>query len=217
MPYSPGPIHWIGSSQPPLAQNLQHDTQAETTLEILYAALSGKATAGSGPYRGGLLYGSPGTGKSTALARFARPVLNVPLPTTTWRVRHHWLDRQAIWTQASELIEDIKHEIALSQRNDFADFGDAFSASGIARRVPMLFIDDLGVEADTGYSRAAMESLIDARYRDRGAHQTWFTTNLSLPELVDRYSNRTVSRLCEMCELVEWRGEDRRILALSQR
>lgn len=161
--------------------------------------------------RGVLFTGNPGTGKSTVLARYAKAFVEHPMPRITHRTRHLWLDRWALWASAAEFIDDCKHEIALSRRSDFTDFSDAFSATGIARSIELLFLDDLGAEVDSDYSRGVMESLIDARYRDRDKKKTWFTTNLNVSELATRYSERTVSRLCEMCEIFEFTGADRRM------
>lgn len=188
----------------PSPENLELDDQAKNAFDALVQAhrILGRGVVFTGP---------PGTGKSTLLAEFARPFVSQALPAISRRTRHPWLDRAAIWASAAEFVQDVKTEIDLAKRSDFTDFSDAFSASGIARRVAMLFLDDLGAEVNTEYARDVVESLIDARYRDRESLKTFFTTNLSIPELVRRYSDRTVSRLCEMCEIFQFAGADRRM------
>lgn len=187
----------------PTPPTLELDKQQNDAYSVLEDAFD----AG----KGALLTGNPGTGKTLLLAEFARPFVSHPLPTVTHRIRHLWLDRIALWTSAAEFAEDVKAEIGLSRRADFTDFSDAFSATGIARSVPMLFVDDFGAEQNSDYTRSALEALVDARYRDRDQKKTWFTTNLTIPELLERYSDRTVSRLCDMCEIVIFSGADRRM------
>lgn len=194
----------MGSKNPLIPADYQFDDQATDAYTLIEEAHLEWD-------KGILLYGPPGTGKTTLLAQYANEHLRRPLPTITHRTRAPWLDREAIWATVAEYVEDVKAEINMSRRPDFTDFGDSFSASGIARSVPMLFLDDLGAEADTDYSRSAVESLIDARYRCRDERWTWFTTNHDLAELARRYSTRTVSRLCDLCELVSFDGDDRRV------
>lgn len=203
MPYRSNPIYWIGSTLPQPPEEVSRDKQSEMAHRAIVKLACNNL--------GAVLYGPPGTGKSTIMANLARPLVSAPLPLTTSRVRHPWLDRQAIWAQAHELIDDIKAEIDHARRYDCSDWSDAFSASGIARTVPYLFLDDLGVESASDYVREKIEALIDARYRSRGKLLTSFTTNLSIHELLERYSQRTVSRLAEMCEFIEISGADRRL------
>jgi len=161
--------------------------------------------------RGVLLFGGTGTGKTTALAHHARPLVQARLPAVSSRTRHLWLDRKAIWAHAADYVDDVKAEIGLSRRSDFTDFSDAFSASGIARGVQVLFLDDVGAETDTPYGRGLIETLIEARSRAAKGHITHVTTNLTLGEISTRYSPRMASRLVGMCEPYCVAGDDRRM------
>jgi len=189
--------YWVGSKQAPSPENFEKDAQAQNALSRLYAS------------RGALLYGPPGTGKTTLLAHFAHPYLSMPTPTISKLTRATWLDTIALWSNVQEYVEDVQAEFKLAKQ--YEDWSDDASASGIARSVRMLFLDDLGAERESDFSRSTVESLIDARYRERNNKQTWFTTNLSISDIGKRYSQRTLSRLCEMCDLVAYDGEDRRI------
>lgn len=78
--------------------------------------------------------------------------------------------------------------------------------------VPLLIIDDLGVERDTPYAYEKIQEVIDARYRS--GKPLIVTTNLSPREMAEptdiRYK-RVFDRLHEMCKPVKVAGASRRI------
>ena len=202
MPYQPGSSHWTGSRFPGFPLDYVQDEQVRATIARMEACKQNG--------QGVLLYGPPGTGKTTLMAFMAlKWGINDPTPTISNRIRSPWLNKAALWATVQEYVEDVNAEIKFSKQ--FEDWGDHASASGIARSTPMLFLDDLGAEKETEASRATVESLIDCRYRERADKMTWFTTNLELGEISKRYSQRTLSRLCEMCALVAYDGDDRRL------
>lgn len=154
-----------------------------------------------------LLHGPPGTGKTTLMNEACAMVSNPRGGSISYRTRHMWLDRRVLWAQSGEFCRDVKNEISIGQR--WSDFDDHYSASGISRIVPCMFIDDLGTEQETDYNTESISSLVDARYRV--GLPTWFTTNLTIAEIGSRYGDRTLSRLAEMCEFITIGGEDRRM------
>lgn len=72
-----------------------------------------------------------------------------------------------------------------------------------------LFLDDLGVEKGTDYVFSALYSIINYRYVNE--LPTIISSNLSLQELSEKFSDRIASRISEMCQFVDFKGEDRRI------
>lgn len=77
-----------------------------------------------------------------------------------------------------------------------------------------IFFDDLGAETKGkfyGENMEAFEKLIQIRYnefRDFGT-VTHFTTNLTKKEIFERYGERIVSRLKEMCEIIVLGGNSK--------
>lgn len=72
-----------------------------------------------------------------------------------------------------------------------------------------LFIDDIGSEKISDFVVEFLYIVVNKRYENM--KRTVFTTNLSLEEFGKRYGDRILSRIVEMCVLVELGGEDRRV------
>ncbi|HET7418640.1 MAG TPA: ATP-binding protein [Solirubrobacterales bacterium] len=74
--------------------------------------------------------------------------------------------------------------------------------------VDLLHIDDLGAEKRSDWVLEQLYALVNERYEEQ--RSVLVTTNLELEELENQIGARTVSRLSQMCDLVELRGSDSR-------
>jgi DNA replication protein DnaC len=74
--------------------------------------------------------------------------------------------------------------------------------------VDLLHIDDLGAEKRSDWVLEQLYALINERYE--AERSVLITTNLPHPELEEQIGSRTVSRLTQICDEIEVRGEDRR-------
>ncbi len=74
--------------------------------------------------------------------------------------------------------------------------------------VDLLHIDDLGAEKRSDWVLEQLYALVNERYE--AERSVVITTNLPHPELEEQIGSRTVSRLTQMCDEVEVRGDDRR-------
>ena len=74
----------------------------------------------------------------------------------------------------------------------------------------LLILDDLGAEFKTAYSNAAFFDILNTRLNS--GRKTIISTNLTLRELSDRYSERTFSRLMGNYMALQFTGEDIRLL-----
>lgn len=75
-------------------------------------------------------------------------------------------------------------------------------------KVRFLFLDDLGSENTTDFAREHLFTALDLRCQKN--KPTFITTNLSFNELNEKYGERIVSRLKEMCIPITIKGKDRR-------
>jgi DNA replication protein DnaC len=76
--------------------------------------------------------------------------------------------------------------------------------------VDLLHIDDVGAERTTDWVLEELYSIVNARYEDE--RSMVITTNINdRDQLCEQISERTVSRLTEMCDELPLRGHDRRM------
>lgn len=78
-----------------------------------------------------------------------------------------------------------------------------------------LFLDDLGAENTTDFAREHFFTIIDLRCQKK--FPTFITTNLTFNELKEKYGERVVSRLKEMCLPLSIKGDDRRTDMMKER
>jgi DNA replication protein DnaC len=142
-----------------------------------------------------LLTGTPGTGKTTAVAvalleaalEAVEPEEDGEAPRTGGT--HRGAPSFAFWSAAH-----------LARRPLFG--AEATEALERAKRVEVLVIDDLGVEfmAENGPWQATLDEVLNARYE--GARLTLLTTNLTWQPFAERYGARIADRLRQVCRVV---------------
>lgn len=76
-------------------------------------------------------------------------------------------------------------------------------------KTPVLFLDDLGAEKASEWVKEQLYIVINERYN--WLRPVLLTTNLTVKEIADNYGDRFASRIVEMCETVNYGGEDKRI------
>jgi DNA replication protein DnaC len=75
--------------------------------------------------------------------------------------------------------------------------------------VDLLHIDDVGAERTTDWVLEELYSIVNARYEEQ--RSMVITTNLGEAALCEQITQRTVSRLTEMCDILPLLGDDRRM------
>jgi DNA replication protein DnaC len=143
--------------------------------------------------RGLFLYGSVGTGKTHLAAAVANSLMADAIPV--------------LFGTAVSLLTRIKA--------GWQDDSDSKVVDALCR-VPLLIIDDLGkefVKRSDGWSWAQEQiyQVINRRYEDY--LPVVITTNLDLTELSRRLDASIVSRIVEMCQGVQFDGDDYRMMA----
>jgi DNA replication protein DnaC len=77
--------------------------------------------------------------------------------------------------------------------------------------VDLLHVDDVGAERTTDWVLEELYSIVNARYE--GQRSMLITTNITDPDaLSDQVTERTVSRLAEMCDQLTLGGDDHRMV-----
>jgi DNA replication protein DnaC len=133
---------------------------------------------------GVLLYGPPGRGKTHLMAAFGK----------------RWAD--AGMTVGYNTMSGL---LALLRRG-FDE--DVFSQRLrlVSGRVPLLLLDDLGVEKATEWTTEILYTIVNTRLES--GLPLFVTTNCTEAELEKKFHSRIVSRLKEMCTWIEVGGRD---------
>ena len=79
----------------------------------------------------------------------------------------------------------------------------------------LLILDDLGTEFSTNFTTSAIYNIINSR--QLSSKPTIISTNLSIAELEEKYSDRIVSRIVGSSRILQFYGNDIRLLKLTKR
>lgn len=173
---------------------MRYDNATTTSLEPHLRELLAKnwSTELNTFSRGIFLTGSTGVGKTYALHAIHNNVLDreTVAKTSVGRVEN-WVD----------LLFELKDRISKGGIRDFIN-------DNIIRR-SFVFIDDVGAEKQTEWSHEMLYLIVNRLYESQ--KPLFITTNLSAEEFTAKYGERLVSRIAEMCSVLELTGEDKRI------
>ena len=135
--------------------------------------------------KGVLLIGGVGTGKTYELVALMKHLMSE--------------GKRVKFRTFGEICRQIRDAVG---DNEYNDLYDRFLRSDV------FVIDDLGVENSTPFIKEFIYNLINDMYNNRKI--LLMTTNLTSSELLNNYTQRVVSRLNEMCDVVKLDGNDRR-------
>lgn len=139
--------------------------------------------SGNGVY----LYGGPGVGKTHVVCAIAKNILE------------NGID---VWfLNTSEFLEKLRQEF---NSDDFQDlFKEVMDFKGV------LILDDIGAEKASEWTRERLYLVINKKYEEM--QPVIFTSNCDLEILSARLGDRITSRIIGMTEVLEKRGEDKRL------
>ena len=143
--------------------------------------------------KGLFLWGNPGTGKTLLSAIIL-----------TELIRYYAVPGKFI---------KISRNFFNLLRSTFSETSQLYGQSGVIEKefadVDVLVIDDFGVQRDSSWEQETLYNLIDARYE--GEKFTIITSNNNPEKALRELSEgRILSRLREMCRILELSGEDYR-------
>ena len=138
-----------------------------------------------------LLLGPTGVGKTFLTNCIARALLNTP---------HH-----VVYMTAHSLFEAFE-----AHRFDYTEQTDVNSLYQYIFQCDLLIIDDLGTELSNAFTNSMLYTCINERQLH--GKSTVISTNLSLEQFRDRYSERIFSRITGSYTLWKLIGKDIRVL-----
>ncbi|MBA7689751.1 hypothetical protein ES703_98262 [subsurface metagenome] len=114
----------------------------------------------------------------------------------------HWLENNlglVKYYQVGSLLDDLRH----GYRADTDEKAQQFDALlKLIKEVPLLILDDLGVEQSTPWARDKLDQIINHRYL---GGKTVFTTNLAPEKLQVRISSRLREGIVVVLECSDYR------------
>lgn len=179
--------------------SVQHATRE--VLTRLPPAARTALRQGEIPTRGFGISGTPGSGKTGALASLVRLCATAKLRRDLMRDGNRGLRRWLVWLSWPETVNRLRvtstGEGGITEVDRFVE--DACS-------VDMLVLDDLGAERIKGsylddWAASQLDLIIDGRYRND--RPVFFTTTLGRDDLIVKYGARLFSRLCGENDLIE--------------
>ena len=138
--------------------------------------------------RGLWFFGSVGTGKTTLAMLVSRHALEA--------------GRSVAIYSLPRLLAEIRTTFDDPTQRSYVDLLDRLSA------VDLLHIDDVGAEKTSEWVLEQLYAIVNSRYEDE--RSMIITTNLERDELAGQITERTVSRLEEMCDVLPLWGQDAR-------
>lgn len=104
------------------------------------------------------------------------------------------------------LLAEIRNTFDAGSDNSYSQLFAKLTA------VDLLHLDDVGAEQQTEWVLEQLYAIVNERYED--GKSVMITTNLTVDELRKQISDRTVSRLIEMCDVFPLFGVDRRSVVM---
>jgi len=139
------------------------------------------------------LYGKSGLGKTFLCNCIAKAILDT--------------GKSVLYLSAAQLFKMLEKNTF----NNDDEFGEVLRLIFDAE---LLIIDDLGTEFQTAFTASEFFNIINMRYIKK--RPVVISTNLSPQDIIDKYSDRIVSRFYGNYDFLEFLGDDIRILKLSK-
>ena len=140
------------------------------------------------------LYGPPGTGKTHLLAYLCRYLVDKGISLNKIR-----------WANTLSILTSIHS--SFGKKCDYEETEQEKILTSLKK--PYLFLDDLGTENPTEWSKGILYEIINHRYEEK--LPTFINSNLSPQGLAERLGDKFASRIIEMCKSIRIEGDDWRL------
>jgi len=165
-------------------------TQAETKAKSIAYKIIQEFPAVD---RGLFIWGNPGTGKT---------LLSTIILTEL-------ITRNAIEGKYVKISKSFFGKLRSTFVEGTALYGMSSQIEKELQEIDVLVIDDFGTQRDSAWEKETLYNLVDSRYE--AEKFTIFTSNANpLVSLKDLSEGRILSRIREMCKIIELSGADRR-------
>ncbi len=150
-----------------------------------------------GPVRGLYLYGDPGTGKTLLSCIILNEIMRLYQTPVLY----------------AKISRDILSRLRATFNPGSASYGEGDRIEKSLAKVPVLVIDDFGVQKESEWGNSVLYDLIDSRYEN---NLTTIITSNEPPESWKEVNRgRVYSRITEMCRIIQIQEEDYRVRAKS--
>jgi len=141
--------------------------------------------------KGLFLWGNPGTGKTLLSSIMLTEIIA----------------RHAVEGRFVKISRNFFNRLKATFHEASETYGQSSQIEKEVQEVDILVIDDFGVQRDSPWEQETLYNLVDARYE--AEKFTVFTSNLNpLKAFKDLSEGRILSRIKEMCHILELSGED---------
>ena len=103
---------------------------------------------------------------------------------------------------STEMLREIKSSFDVKNKK-YDPLEDTLNFKGL------YILDDVGAEKLSEWVQETFYLIINKRYEEM--RPTIITSNFNINDLAQRIGDRTVSRIVEMCDIVELKGKDKRM------
>lgn len=141
-------------------------------------------------YRNLLFYGTVGTGKSFLSCCIARELLEE--------------GASVVYTRSADLFQNIADETFVGRAES-----QLSALYDVLYKCDLLIIDDLGSELNNAFVTSKLFELISARHTQKKS--TIISSNISLEQIRDSYTDRVFSRIASNYDIYKFSGPDIRM------
>lgn len=160
--------------------------------------------------RGLYIYGAVGSGKThIAYAIYKKAceekIIEVEEEGVKRQYITHPFKRGVRFFNTTELLHEIRADFSRDQRTKIEPENEI-----LQNKSSIIIFDDIGAEKATDWVAETLYLMVNKQYEN--VTPVIFTSNLKIDELAEKIGDRTVSRIVEMCEIINLEGGDRRIV-----